>query len=104
MTEQQPLFMLNALWFKPDGGYKSYNQYMKAALPLVTKYGGRPVTDLYLPQQDIIGEFDADLIYFVEWPSWNVFKTFANDPDYLAIRHLREDAISKSLLIRCNKM
>jgi len=96
--------MLNALWFKQDDGYKGYNQYMKAALPIVTKYGGRPVTDLYLPEQDIIGEFDADLIYFVEWPSWDVFNTFARDPEYLKIRHLREESITKSLLIRCSKL
>lgn len=96
--------MLNALWFKPDGGFESYKQYMKAALPIVTKYGGKPVTDLYLPQQNIIGEFDAGLVYFVEWPNWDVFNRFIKDPDYVAIRHLREDAITKSLLIRCDKL
>jgi len=104
MSEQKPIYMLNALWFKADGGYESYKQYMKAVFPIIAKYGARPVTDLYTPKQDIIGEFDADLIFFVEWPSWEVFNTFAKDPDYESIRSLRENAITKSLLIRCAKM
>lgn len=104
MSDQQAFYMLNALWFKPDGGFESYKQYLKAAGPIVAKYGGKPATDLYLPQQEIIGEFDADMIFFVEWPDWNTFTSFASDPDYVKIRHLREDAITKSLLIRCAKL
>jgi uncharacterized protein (DUF1330 family) len=49
----------------------------------------------------MIGEFDADLFFVVEWPSWEVFQAFINDSEFEAIRHLREEAITKSLLIRC---
>ena len=98
-----PIYMLNALWFNPEGGQQTYRQYLKAAEPIFKKYGGRKL-DSYTPDKALIGNFDADLIFFVEWPSWDNFQQFINDPDFLAIRHLREQALENSLLIRCNKI
>lgn len=96
--------MLNALWFKPEGGHEKYKQYMEAVAPLLKKYGGKVHSHFYVPQQEIIGKFDADLIFFIEWPSWEVFITFTKDPDYQPVYKIREDAITNSLLIRCAKM
>jgi len=104
MHDNKPIYMLNALWFKPDGGYDKYREYMAAVSPLLKKYNGRVHSDIYVPQQEIFGKFDADMIFFVKWPSWNVFNEFANDPDYQPLMQIREDAITKSLLIRCDKM
>ena len=98
--DDQPIYMLNALWFNPDGGTERYKEYLKAAGPIVARYGGKKL-DSYLPEQAMIGEFDADLFFVVEWPSWVVFQAFVNDSEFEAIRHLREEAITKSLLIRC---
>jgi len=100
MEDREPFAMLNALWFKPDGGAERYTEYLKAAGPLVAKHGGKP-RPRYIPEQALIGEFDADLVFFVEWPSFTVFQAFITDPEYQAIRHLREEAITNSLLIRC---
>jgi len=106
MTEadsNDPIFMLNVLWFKPDGGDQAYRQYLRAVGDVFTKYHGKKL-DSYVPDLELIGKFDADLMFFVEWPSWETFQNFINDKEFLAVRHLREEAIENSLLIRCQKI
>lgn len=99
---EQKIYMFNALWFKPDGGREKYKEYLKATAPILARYGGRPITPSLKPDMGLIGEFDADLIFVVEYPSWETFKTFTQDPEYQAkALPLREAAITKSLLIRC---
>ena len=95
----EKVYMFNALWFKPEGGFEKYKAYLKAAGPFLAKYGGR-VVGAYEPVAALIGEFDADLFFVVEWPDWQAFETFMADPDYEAVRPLREEAIVRSLLIR----
>lgn len=92
--------MLNALWFKANGGEARYRKYMKAASPLMKRVGGRRLKR-FVADRAVIGEFDADLIFFVEYPNWQAFKDFANSADYHKIAYLREEALEKSLLIRC---
>ena len=96
------IYILNALWFKPDGGAEKYAEYGRAVGPIVAKYGGRIDGRSYVPRQNLIGEFDADLVFFVEWPSLEAFQTFAQDPDLPAASALRSDAITNSLLIQCD--
>ncbi len=96
----EKVYMLNALWFKKDGGAGKYAEYARAAAPFVAKYGGRAL-DAFQPTQALIGEFDPDLFFVVEWPSWEAFQKLPQDPGYQPIAHLREEAIENSLLIRC---
>jgi uncharacterized protein (DUF1330 family) len=103
MKNDTEFYMLNALWFKPDGGMESYQKYMHAVTPLLKKYNGKP-TPLLVPTKELVGKFDADLIFFVKWPSLNIFLEFTNDPEYKKIGHFREDAITNSLLIKCDKL
>jgi uncharacterized protein (DUF1330 family) len=100
MPDTSPILMFNALWFKPDGGAKKYQEYMRAVFPVVQRHGGRKATG-GTPDKALIGTFDADLIFFVEWPSWEAFQAFVEDPEFVAIRPLREEALVDSLLIRC---
>ncbi len=99
-TADTPILMFNALWFKPDGGEAKYRDYMAAAFPIVARHGGRKAAG-GTPDKALIGTFDADLIFFVEWPSWTAFQAFLADPAFDAVRPLREEAIRDSLLIRC---
>ena len=103
MDNNKPFYMLNALWFKPEGGTEKYRKYLEAAGPITQKYKARPSAPM-APVESLIGEFDADLVFFVEWPSFEVFQQFVKDPDCQKISHLREEAITKSLLIRCRKV
>ena len=101
-SDDQRFFMLNALWFKPDGGAEKYDEYLQAAGPFVAKHGGKS-EGAYVPEANIIGKFDADLVFFVEWPNQKAFTEFIADPGYQAVSHLRGEAIRDSLLIRCKK-
>jgi uncharacterized protein (DUF1330 family) len=94
--------MLNVLWFKPDGGAEKYNEYLQAAGPFVAKHGGKS-TGAYVPEANLIGKFDADLVFIVERPNPKTFTDFIQDPGYQAVSHLRAEAIRDSLLIRCRK-
>ena len=100
--DDKKIYILNALWFKPDGGAERYAEYGRAVGPIVAKYGGRIDGRSYVPRQNLIGEFDADLVFFVEWPSLEAFQTFAQDPDLPAASSIRSDSITKSLLIQCD--
>lgn len=100
LPDDEPFLMLNALWYKPDGGREQYGEYLKAAQPFTDKYGGKAI-NICVPQHAIYGEMDADILFFVQWPNWKAFREFHDDPGYNAIKHLRGDAITKSLLIRC---
>lgn len=102
-TTEERIFMLNVLWFKEDGGAKKYQEYMKAARPFVVKYGGKS-DRAYIPEANLIGKFDADLVFFVEWPNQKAFTEFVQDAGYRAISHLRGEAIRDSLLIQCRSM
>ena len=103
MPDDSPILMFNAVWFKPDGGAATYRDYMRAAFPIMQRHGGIKRTG-GTPEKALIGNFDADLIFFVEWPSWAVFKSFLDDPDYKAIQHFREEAVANSLLVQCSPM
>lgn len=102
-SADESFFMFNALWFKEDGGAAKYNEYLQAAGPFVARHGGKS-NDSYVPEQAIIGEFDADLVFMIEWPNFAAFTSLIQDPDYQAISHLRDEAITDSLLIRFRKL
>lgn len=102
-AQDESFHMFNALWFKEDGGAAKYNEYLAAAGPFVTKHGGKSDAS-YMPEQAVIGTFDADLVFLVEWPSQEAFTNLIQDPGYQAISHLRAEAITDSLLIRFRKL
>jgi len=97
-----PIYMLNVLSFKPEGGADRYKEYLKAAAPISARYGARKL-DSFVPEAALIGEFDADLLFFVEWPSRQMFDSFLGDPEFQAVLHLREEALSNSLLVPCRR-
>ena len=50
-----------------------------------------------------VGEFDADLLFFIEYPSWQAYKNFANSAEYHKLAYMREEALDKQILIRCGR-
>lgn len=99
----EKVYMLNALWFRKGGGAERYAEYAAAAAPVVARLGGRLV-DSYAPDLALIGEWNPDVFFLVEWPSWQAFTTLATESGYLEIAHLREEALERSLLIRCHRL
>lgn len=76
--------MLNALWFDGEAGAAHYAEYAAAAAPFVEKYGGRLVAS-YAPELALIGTWNPDLFFVVEWSSWESFQRRPADPGYQAI-------------------
>ena len=99
----EKIYMLNALWFKKDGGAQKYAEYGAAAGPIVRALGGRALEG-YVPEAALIGEWNPDLFFVVEYPSWEVFLTLADHEDYKKIAHLRGEALEQSLLVRCSRV
>jgi uncharacterized protein (DUF1330 family) len=77
--------MLNALWFRPDGGRESYSRYGEAVRPLIEEVGA----DVLFPPlplgRALEGEFDR------MWES----------EVYGEVARLRTDALERVALTRC---
>lgn len=97
---EEPIYMLNALWLKSDGGRDKYLAYGEAMQPLLEKAGAEVMPN-YAPEQAIIGDWDPDVFFFVKYPNQSAFETMISSDAYKNVMHLREEAIDKSLLIRC---
>ena len=102
-AQGESFHMFNALWFEEGGGAAKYNEYLAAAGPFVAKHGDTSDAS-YVPEGAVIGAFDANLVFLVEWPSQEAFTNLIQDPGYQAISHLRTEAITDSLLIRFRKL
>ncbi|WP_166424635.1 DUF1330 domain-containing protein [Paraglaciecola sp. 20A4] len=96
----EPIFMLNALWFKKDGGLGKYMEYGAAIAPLF-KAAGAEVKDNYSPEESLVGDWDPDVFFVVRYPSKAAFMTMVNSPEYAKVKHLREEALDNSFLVRC---
>jgi len=101
----EPVYMLNALWFKKDGGREKYLEYAAAFAPILKEIGGK-VAKNFTPVETVIGEagWDPDVFFVVMYPNMEAVEAMASGPDYENIKHLRDEALEKSLLIRCKPM
>jgi uncharacterized protein (DUF1330 family) len=96
------VYMMNALWFK-EGGAQAYAEYGEAAGPIVAALGGKRL-DGFVPTQSLIGDWQPDLFFIVEWPNWEAFVALGQSEAYQKIAHLREIGLENSLLIRCDRL
>ena len=97
------IYMLNALWFKADGGKQKYLEYGAAVAPLIEQAGAALQDGTYIPEESLIGSWDPDLFFVVKYPSKEAFDSMINSPEYAKVAPLREAALAKSLLIRCQQ-
>ena len=95
------IYMLNALWFKADGGREKYLEYGAAVAPLIEQAGAEVQDGLYVPEESLIGNWDPDVFFIVKYPSKEAFDSMINSAEYAEVAPLRETALEKSLLVRC---
>ena len=95
--EDAPVVMLNLLAFKPGGGRARYEEYGVAVAPLLERVGGR-VVFIGDPAMALLGEDSWDLVVLVEYPTRQAFLDMTGSPEYLAIAHLRTEALLKGEL------
>ena len=96
----EPIYMLNALWFKADKGKEKYLEYIAAVKPLLERAGAE-IKQNYYPEEALIGEWNPDVFFLVKYPGKDAFESMITSPEYQKIAHLRDEAIDNSLLIRC---
>lgn len=96
-ADDGPVTMLNLLAFAPDGGQERYAEYGAAVAPLLERAGGRVV---YAGQAvpPLLGDAAWDLVALVEYPTRQAFLDMVSSPEYLAIAHLRSEALTKGEL------
>jgi len=96
-ADDGPVTMLNLLALKPEGGRERYEQYGAAVAPLLERVGGRIV---YAGEAvpPLLGDARWDLVALVEYPTRQAFLDMVSSPEYLAIAHLRSEALSKGEL------
>jgi|SRR5215207_1547158 len=92
-----PVIMLNLLDFKSDGGLERYREYAEAVAPLLERVGGR-LLFAGTGNAALIGPTKWDLVALVEYPSRQAFLDMVSSEDYLAIAHLRTEALERSEL------
>lgn len=96
-SAEGPVAMLNLLKFKPEGGREMYGRYGLAVMPLLQKAGGRIVYAGEAAER-VIGQEDWDSILIVEYPTRQAFLDMVMSPAYLAIQHLRDESLVRSVL------
>jgi uncharacterized protein (DUF1330 family) len=96
-AEDGPVYMLNLLEFKPDGGAERYAEYGAAVAPLLEKVGGR-IVFAGQPGEAVIGEGKWDLMALVEYPTRQAFLDMTSSPEYVKIMHLRTESLVRSEL------
>jgi len=95
--EDSPVTMLNLLEFKPEAGRERYAEYGEAVAPLLAKAGGR-VVFAGAAGPALLGEASWDMALLVEYPSRAAFLAMIGSEDYLAIAHLRTEALLRGEL------
>jgi uncharacterized protein (DUF1330 family) len=92
-----PVTMLNLLEFVVEGGRERYAEYGEAVAPLLEKAGGRVI---FAGEGNpvLIGEGSWDMVLLVEYPHRKAFIEMIGSEDYLAIAHLRTEALARGEL------
>ena len=96
----EPVYMLNMLWFDAAGGAEKCQDYLAGAGSVVARLGGGMLNQ-FKPVEALQGDFDPDLTFVIRWPSIDAFRGLIAEPDYQAIAHLRGEAIERAVLTRC---
>lgn len=95
--EEGPVTMLNLLEFKADGGRERYAEYGEAVAPFLEKAGGK-VVFAGDGNPVLLGADSWDMVLLVEYPSRKAFLEMVGSDEYLAIAHLRSEALVRGEL------
>jgi uncharacterized protein (DUF1330 family) len=96
-ADEGPVYMLNLLEFRPDGGAERYVEYGGAVAPLFARAGGKPIF-AGRPSESLIGEGSWDLMVLVSYPTRQAFLDMVSSPEYQDIEHLRTESLVRSEL------
>ena len=98
LQHEGPIFMLNLLKFKPDGGRESYLEYGQKFSQMMMPKG---VEVIYQGAAilTVIGEEDWDQVLIVKYPTKDAFIEMTMNPEYQEISKHRTAGIEDSRLV-----
>jgi len=99
MDYKGPIFMINLLKFKPDGGAQRYQQYVEAGADTFKKVGVKVAFQAKIAMA-VIGEKDWDEVLIAHYPSIAAFIEMNRDKDYQqAVQHRTEALLDSRLYL-----
>lgn len=94
-----PIFMINLLKFKPDGGVESYRRYVEAGAETFRKIGVKAAFQANIAMA-VIGEEYWDEVLIAHYPSIAAFIEMNRDKDYQqAVQHRTEALLDSRLYL-----
>ena len=110
LPQEHPVDMLNLVRLRERAAYKdgrdlsgraAYAEYGRASQPVFRRVGGEIIWSAE-PQFIVIGPRDElwDVAFVARYPSGQAFLDMVYDPEYRAIVHHRQAAVSTSRLVR----
>jgi uncharacterized protein (DUF1330 family) len=99
----EPVFMLNLLKFKQEGGWASYARYSREVETFLKGVGGEMMF-MVKPNELLIGQETWDLAMLVKYPSRKDYLSMVNNPGYQAIHKYRAEAVERSVLYASDEM
>jgi uncharacterized protein (DUF1330 family) len=83
-------------FFQITEAQKYHAEYVKPALALISKHGGKPliIADDCVPKE---GRLPDGRFVVIEFPNMEAAEAFYNDPDYQSIKPVRQ-ALTRSIL------
>ncbi len=97
MDYEGPIFMINLLKFKPDGGAESYARYVKSGSKVFQEIGIEVVfrEKISMP---VIGDEEWDEILIAKYPSIDAFIEMNRNKEYQKSVQFRTEALIDSRL------
>src|SRR5512134_3866061 len=96
-ADEGPVVMLNLLDFKQAGGRERYLEYAEAVAPLIDRAEAR-VLFAGEGSSAVIGPSKWDMVLLVEYPTRRAFLEMITSEQYVAVAHLRTEALERSEL------
>ena len=70
-----------------------YQDYFSKVMPVATPYGARPIAS-FATTRSVLGESPAQVVVFFEWGSLADKRAFENNPEFLKLRNIRDNALN----------
>jgi uncharacterized protein (DUF1330 family) len=96
-ADEGPIYMLNLLRYKADGGEAAYREYAEANIPLVERFGVEIVVAA-TPAEALIGKAHWHMVLVVRYPTRQAFIDMLNTALYEANEPIRTRALEDSEL------
>lgn len=95
------IYITQLIYIVP-GEEKTFDEFERVAIPLISKYNGRLLFRLRPTKDTFIGDTAEKPyeVHLVEFSTEQDFTNFGHDPERKTFLHLKEKAIRASVLIK----